>query len=299
MTVTYHGEDYSARAGQNDTGTRSYTRVFKLETSLKSEDVFDVGSHASLPLIGSAYPRDPFAYCTSLKVDCVGGWKQWTVSASYKVIANANENEPPEANPSDDPPTVTFSSEIYQEPVFRDINDEGIMNSAGAHFADPSPMRDAAHLIIKVKKNISVVPGWCLSYQNSVNNGQFTMGGLAVAEQLARLSRIEVSDAKIRGDYRYYELAFELHIHRDGWRQTILDAGLMQKDPGVTLAGIAFVPDPTKRVPCVDADGQAVTSPVALDGSGSQLANPSPGTAQYKEFQIYPEVDFSILPGAS
>ena len=264
MTVTYHGEDYSARAGQNDTGTRSYTRVFKLETSLKSEDVFDVGSHASLPLIGSAYPRDPFAYCTSLKVDCVGGWKQWTVSASYKVIS-----------------------------------DEGIMNSAGAHFADPSPMRDAAHLIIKVKKNISVVPGWCLSYQNSVNNGQFTMGGLAVAEQLARLSRIEVSDAKIRGDYRYYELAFELHVHRDGWRQTILDAGLMQKDPGVTLAGIAFVPDPTKRVPCVDADGQAVTSPVALDGSGSQLANPSPGTAQYKEFQIYPEVDFSILPGAS
>jgi hypothetical protein len=42
MTVTYHGEDYSARSGQNNLGTRRYTRVFKLETSLKAEDVFDV-----------------------------------------------------------------------------------------------------------------------------------------------------------------------------------------------------------------------------------------------------------------
>jgi len=288
MTVTFHGEDYSARSGQNDTGTRSYTRVFKLETSLKTEDVFDVGSHASLPVIGSVYPRDPYAYCTSLSVACVGGWKQWTVTAQYKVTTG-EENEPPEADPEDDPPVVTFSSEIYQEPVFRDIDDKGIMNSAGDYFADPSPMRDAAHLIIKVKRNYKTAPAFCLSYQNSINASAFTIAGLTIAKQLARISRFELSEVKLRGSYQYRELSFELHVHRDGWRPQILDAGLMQKDPD----------DANKRIPCVDADGEKVTSPVALDGSGSQLSNPSPNTAHFKEFQIYPEVDFSVLPGVS
>lgn len=298
MTVIYHGEDYSARSGQNDTGTRSYTRVFKLETTLKTEDVFAVGSHASLPVIGSVYgytdssgvfvPRDPFAYCTSLSVACVGGWKQWTVTAQYKV-STGEEEEPPEENPENDPPTITFSSEIYQEPVFRDVNNNSIMNSAGDMFVDPSPMRDAAHLIIKAKKNYLKAPSWCLTYQNSVNASAFTIAGLSVAKQLARITRFELSEKKVRGDYTYRELSFELHVHRDGWRPQILDAGLMQVDPE----------DDQNRIPCTDADNEAVTSPVALNGSGQQLNNPSPGTSHFKEFQIYPEVDFSILPGVS
>jgi len=298
MTVTYHGEDYSARTGKNDLGKRSYTRVFKLETSEKIEDIFDVGSHVDLPLIGDPYPRDPVAYCQSLSVACVGGWKQWTVTANYKIGTSGKEEDPPEENPENDSPVITFSSEIYQEPVFRDVNDKAVVNTAGDYFTNPAPMRDAAHLVIKVKKNYLTAPEYVLTYQNSVNAESFSIEGLQVAEQTARISRFELSEVKVRGDYSYRELSFEFHVHQDGWRSEILNAGLMQKGAEIDKdSGLVTEILEDERVPCKDSDGEPVTSPVALDKDGLQIKDPSTDNCWFEYFQLYPEVDFSILPG--
>ena len=281
MTVIYHGEDHEARKGKNELGSRSYTRVFKLETTLKTEDVFDVGSHAYLPKIGDAYPRDAEAFCQSLEVQCVAGWKQWTVTAGYKVAEQSKED------PGDDSYKLSWSSEIYQEPVFKDADGDGVMNSAGDYFVDPPVQRDAVQLIAKIKQNYTTIPDVILSLQNTVNDSAITIGGLSIDERLARMTRVEVSDWKKRGNYKYYTVSFEIHIKKEGWRPEILDAGLREIDPD----------DDTKRKHIQDDEGEDVTSPVPLDGEGKKLVNPAPSDAEFLEFQIYPEGDLTQLPG--
>ena len=48
-----------------------------------------------------------------------------------------------------------------------------------------------------------------------------------------------------------------------------------------------------------DGDGEEVTTPVLLDGNGAVLANPSPATAVFANYQVYEEKDFTVLPGVS
>ena len=74
MTITYIGEVYGP--AKNNKGSRSYTRIFKLKTSQKSETPYDVGSHASLPFVGEVHPDDPNAFCTTLSVDPSDPWPQ-------------------------------------------------------------------------------------------------------------------------------------------------------------------------------------------------------------------------------
>jgi len=286
MSVIFKGEDHEARKGRNDLGSRSYTRVFKLETTAISDDVFDVGSHPSLPSIGDIYPRDAGSFCQSLDVECVAGWKQWRVTAEYAVSEAPNQG-PPE----NDPYKLSWSSEIYQEPVFREATEDqdAVCNSAGDYFVDPAPQRDAAQLIAKIKQNYQVIPQTILTLQNTVNESAITIGGLTIDAQLAKMTRVEISSFKQRGDYRYYEVSFEIHIKKEGWRPTILDAGLREIDPN----------DETKRIHIKDDEEVEITSPVPLDGEGKRLVNPSPSTARFKTFQIYAEADLTVLPGVS
>jgi hypothetical protein len=57
VTITYKGEINLGQA-RNSLGIRTYTRQFRLTTSLNTEREYDVGSHASLPQIASVHPSD-------------------------------------------------------------------------------------------------------------------------------------------------------------------------------------------------------------------------------------------------
>jgi hypothetical protein len=55
MTITYRGELAEGREATNLKGVRTYTRVFIFTSSADTEDAYNVGSHASAPVIGSAF----------------------------------------------------------------------------------------------------------------------------------------------------------------------------------------------------------------------------------------------------
>src|SRR5262249_3176673 len=80
----------------------------------------------------------------------------------------------------------------------------------------------------------------------------------------------------------YYVVTYEFEINFDGWAKSILDQGLRVLDSGTN-----------KQKPAVDENGQAVTSPVLLDGGGGQLDPRS--TPVYLEYVVYAEVDFAPL----
>jgi hypothetical protein len=287
MTVTYKGEIPTERKGRNDLGTRTYTRKFKLETDSTSDGVFEVGSHSSLPRIGDIYPGDLFAYCISLDVECTEGYRAWVATASY-TTERTRDDPSNQGDPADDDPVISWSSEIYQEPVYKTTSDTAILNSAGDYFIDPSPTRDAAHLIAKIRQNVSSVPSWVLSYQNAVNDGAITIGGLSIAASLAKVQRIDIGEVQYRGEYAYYPLSLEIHIHKDGWKLKPLDAGFRERNGANELVMITN-----------NGDDEEVTQPVPLDGAGGVLANPTPANAVFGEFTIYEELDFTSLPGVS
>ena len=280
MTITFLGEEPGSRAATNDQGSRTYSRAFKLRASSTSEGPFAVGSHASLPVIGSAHPDDSSAFCTQISVVNSEPWQGWNVACSY------TDERSIDPNPKNDEVVVSFSSEIYQEAVFKDVFGNGVMNSAGDYFVDPAPTRDTQHLIIKIKSNHLSVPPFVLGYQNAVNSANFTVGGLIVSQQTAKVQRIEVSEGKKRSGTEYYEFTSEIMVKDDGWRMEPMDIGFNEiKTDGKPGAAV------------LESDLEKPKQPIFLDGAGKKIVNPTPANVYFQNYQVYLELPFSALPG--
>jgi len=281
MTATVKDEIAGARTAKNTRGTRSYTRAWRVISDAQADDAYTVGSAAGLPSIGTTHPSDAAAYCFDLDVQNDEPWTGWTVTASY-----SDERTIDAADPTNDEVLIDWSSEIYQEVVYFDTSGNAVLNSAGDYFVDPVPTRDATHLVARIRANVSSVPSYILSLQNTLNNGAVTIGGLAVATGLARVCRFQIGSRQLRNAVTFYPFSFEVHIHADGWVLQPLDCGFRKLVSG-SLEQIK------------DGNGDEVTQPALLDGSGGVLASPGPATAVFGSFNIYPSADLTTMPGIS
>jgi hypothetical protein len=278
MTITYHGVEKESRNASKLRGVRTYSETYKLEATA-SETAYQVGSDSNLPSIADVHADDDQAYCISIIPRCVAGnW--WEVEAQWSTERRLD------ADPEQDEVRVSWTSEIYQEAVYRDVDGNGILNSAGDYFIDPLTTRDNSHIIAKISSNHSSIPAWVLSKQNNVNSSQITIGGLVIAAGLARMSRLEISERQRRNAIDFYTMSFEVHLHEDGWRARPLDAGFRRLEYG-------------EPVQIKDQNGDEVTTPVLLDGNGEVLDPVTPETAVYGNYQIYVESDLTSLPGIS
>jgi len=276
MTVTYIGENHGSAS--NERGSRSYTLIFRLSTTLKSESAFDVGSHASLPVIGQAHPDDPFAFCTTLTPDPTDPWRGWTVTAQYSDARTLSED------PTSDGAVVTWSSEQFQRPAVFDRNGNFIVNSAGDPF-DPPLMMDDSRRVVTVQKNLAFVPDWILDYQDAVNSDAFTVDNVAIGVGLAKIQSVTVGEVQRRNGTAFRSVTFTIHLQRDGWLMRPLDAGFRE----LTYAGeLINIKNP--------GDDELPGAPVPLDGSGAALANPSFTTCVFLPFEVYATRAFASLP---
>lgn len=280
-------ELWQERSASFDGGIWTYSRAWLVQTDSKSDREDTVSGASGLPSYGAAHPApiSDNAYCTTINYGSFVSESPlaWKVTAGY-----TSERTRDETDPTADEVLVSWTSEIYQEAIFQDENGEAIVNSAGDYFLDPTPQRDAAHLIATIKANVSAIPAWSLSYQNAVNNAQISIDGLTIAQGLARLQRLNIGERKYRFGTKYYPVTFEVHVHLDGWRLKPLDAGFRERDSYGNLFQITN-----------NGDDEEVTSPAPLNGSGEAIASPTPSNAVFLDFQIYQELDFSALPGIS
>lgn len=271
MTITYIEEVASGRTAKNTKGVRSYQAQFRLSTSVQTERAYDVGSHPSLPVIGSAHPDDVYAYCTDLSVDPTGPWAIWTVTANYTTEREIT------ANPLSEPAVITWGSEQFQKPAIVDKNGYLIVNSAGDPF-DPPAMMDDARVSVTVTKNVNAVPSWILSYHNTVNSDAFTIDSVSVGIGKAKIQAVSCGEWQSRGGYSFRVVSFTMTFRYEGWRLQPLDAG-MRKISGST------------RVSIPNAD-----APVPLDGTGQPIAQPTYLNAVYGTFTVYRTAAFASLP---
>ena len=297
MTITYLGEsnESGSSTAQNSKGKRSYTRKFRLETDDKTDRAYDIGSHASLPVIGSVHPEDANAYCTDISVTNSNPWKGWTVTATYsdeRTLQQSSSGNGPE----DDEVLISWQSEGYEEVVTTDtVTGKAILNSAGDPYDEP-PTRESTHLVASIQANFLSVPAWILSYQNAVNSDAITIGGLAIAAGLAKMSNLSIGNRQIRNGTNYYPVSFDIKIKKDGWKFEPLESGYRQRKSPLPLPGS------DEKVDCLGADKKVVSEPVPLDAFGIQLdiGDPSTTTFAYGDFTIYPQLAFAgNLPGVT
>jgi hypothetical protein len=286
MTVTFKEEISESRRARNTQGSRSYTRAFRLETSLQSEDCWDVGSHASLPVIGDTYPSDANAYCHDIQIDNSDPWKGWIATYEYsdaRQITGANQA----GTGVLDEILYSFNTQTYQRRTWVDRNDAGLTNSAEDPILEGAYI-DQSRVIIRVEFNIVAVPVGLLNFVDKINTTAISIIGLPIPAGGAKFAGFNVGNRKIRGVYptgpnagdliTYYPMSYEIQFDPYLWIAKIDDKGLMDKD-GSSIK---------------DADDEDVRVPVFLS-SGIKL--PKGGFSIAREFHLYKTIDFSTLIG--
>jgi len=281
MTITYLGEVHAQ--ARNSKGTRSYSRVFKLDTSVKTERAYHVGSHASLPVIGSVHPDDAFAWCTDLSIDPATPWRGWTATAEYTTERQMAED------PVNDAAAINWNSEQFQRPAIFDKNGSGIVNSAGDPF-DPPNMMDDSRRVVSVTKNLIAVPSWILTYQDAVNSDVFSIDGISIGVGKAKIQSVTVGEKQYRSGVTFRTVQFTIHLQKNGWLLEPLDAGFRERTSGGPPSGIKNIYNPAPN------DSELPAAPVPLDGSGVALADPSPANSVFLSFAVYETLAFSVLP---
>ena len=303
MTVTFKEEIPEARRARNSKGRRTYTRAFRLETSLQSETAYDVGSHASLPVIGDTFPSDANAYCHDIQIDNTDPWKGWIATYEY----SDEQALTPAAQAGTgviDEIMYEFSSQIYQgaAEIGRKISSGGaigpnqpMVNTAGKPYPD-ALFVDKSSLIIKIKFNIVAVPAEVLTYLNTFNDSAISINGLSIPKWHASLKAIQVGRREVRGVYAtgplsgqlitYYPVTYEIHATPEEQTVFRVEKGYMCWDS---------IGADKKLVHCVDDQLIPSAEPMNLDYEGRQLDTKlNPIDSRYLPS---PDKDYKLLTG--
>lgn len=191
-----------------------------------------------------------------------------------------------------DPAVWTFDGKPYSA-----------ANSASDPF-DPPIEVPTTEWIVSVTKNVTVPPTWALTYENAVNDADFTLDGLTVPKGCAKLEGIRIGEVQREGGIAFRQLTFSVVLRaarelRTGeskapepWDVEVLDEGMRTFEPGVFSGG--------KWKNIKDSSGQGVGKPVHLNGSGVPIdpdGNPIPESSLYWIlFRPFKRKDFSVLP---
>jgi len=303
MTVTFKEEISESRRARNTAGSRSYTRAFRLETSLQSEDAYDVGSHASLPVIGDTFPSDLNAYCHDIQIDNSDPWKGWIATYEYSDKRQVTPAATAGTGVIDEI-TYELSSQIYQDTLdkarkVKALGDfeplKAVLTPAGARYPDPL-IADFASLIFKVQFNMTFVPADTFSYLNSINDSAISINGMAIPKGLAKFHGVNVGRREYRGVrpdgslVTYYPVTYEIHARPRGWR-------IEKKNEGWMKRGVVALDDTIIPENILDGNNEPITQPVLLDHLGQPLDNPTEDNATFTEYGPYPEKNFKLLIG--
>lgn len=232
----------------------------------------------------STHPADSRFLCKRLYArQDTKATKQWRVTADYDTAPWDDDDE----EPLDRRTKVSWSTVKYQKAVEKDRVGDAILNSAGDYF-DPPPLKDVSRWTATFTKNLSAVPTWILTYPDVLNDADWTVQGIAIPKNAAKIMSISISDLQREGDTEYYTFTYTVEFDAaDLWKGKYLNQGFYYlTDPAVS---------PRNRKRC-RVDNRDSASPILLTADGEILTDPTPATATFEEYDIYEEKDFGVLP---
>ncbi len=276
---------------------RNYVRTFLVETTdpqvgaLQVRTAQDPVTGLRIPLPGSFYHNglpegdpnfeyDRGSFAETIEAvndsDVNNAGIQWTVTVSYGPYDAGTFGQ----DPSLWPIKVSFGGERTEKVISKDRNGNPITNSAGDPFDPPITIDDSRSTMTVTRNELVSAFDLTLAelYRDKINNAEWN-GFDAFTVKLGIITTSEPqydSNAQVY----YYTVTYPFTIDRKGWQKDILDSGCNELD--------AYdIPKPIMN------QGQQVSDPVPLDGSGHRLD--VGGDPVYITVDAYDEIDFSGL----
>lgn len=274
--------------------TRSYTIPWLVEVDdpltgpvqiLTYFNLTQGASYTLNTLVQPTYEFDKATALLSLRADQVGG--QGADGCSWVVVAEYGPYDPRiTEDPLLAPADVSWGSDKFEVPVWKDISGNSVVNSAGVRFAEPVTKDDTRSTLTIVRNEPSFSDDLAEIYRDKVNASTF---------YLKDPRRVKCRDITGHQQFHpkastdtglYWVVTYEFEVAADGetWDALALDQGLTQYDSS----------SPRKRVEITDKNGQPVSEPWPLDGSGNALPDNS-GTPVFLTFQVYETAEFADL----
>jgi hypothetical protein len=215
------------------------------------------------------------AALTSIDVDLHGnGDRQFEVLCEFDTTTGLSQD-----NPLDAPWGYNYTYQESTENYFIDRSDPNgdtgttnkpVVNSAGDAFQQ-FMTRENGMLAITITRNVSSYSPAALDvYKHTVNMAAVTIDGTQYAIGTLKLSPITATKNTVTLQdmtvVTYYAETLTLKARHEGWNQTVLDVGFN------TLVG-SKANNTQKLQPIMDANGNPITKPWPLDGTGNAKPN--------------------------
>jgi hypothetical protein len=283
ITYTVIGEEsgQARTSSQDENWRRTYTRHFRAETD--NPLIGPKAVRESCPVqIGQVYEADgetdlgAFAVRINVTGDTGTGadGRQWIISIEYGQF-NALEIQP--ADPMIARPKISFSSTRFQVPATKDIDDEPVVNSAGDPFDPPFMLDETRPFMTIVKNEAGFPPLLAQDYHNSINNAPW----FGLPELVWKCVDITGDEAQDPDGGRYWVVTYQFEMKRETWVEKLMDVGMRE----INSSG--------KKIAITDDRGREVDAPWPLNENGTKKAVGV--TAEFMEFHLYKEMDFSAL----
>lgn len=271
------GDDRTLRRGWLVLTDTRYTS----EAAILADAVTFSGGGVPIPYL-SFHPNDATFLCKRLKA------KQDRKSPLHWMLDADYDTKPWEDDDDDEPPLgrrakIRWRTNKYQKAVEKDRDDDAILNSAGFYF-DPPPLKDLSRWVVTVSKNVAAVPTDILVYPDALNDATWTIQGINVEPNAAKIMEIDISDLQKEQDQEFYVFTYTVEFDKDLWKGIYLNQGFYDTDG--------------ERIPDNGTPAKPCASPWPLDADGHKIDDPTPANATFEEYDIYDEMDFSILPVA-
>ncbi len=230
--------------------------------------------------IGDAHPVKRYSFLTSLTPSRPGESRLlWYVTGLYQERPN---REPDQAQtPLEEPTQLSWSSEARTVAETKDKDDNSVVNSAGQQF-DPPLTGDRHTLVATIKYNSEVFnPVQGVDFQDSVNESPTTVGNVNISARQGKILEIGAEE-RFFEDLIYWEVAVKVGLRRETWDRVVMDMGIYSLD------------DDGKIVRAITEDGEEVTEPLKLNGSG-KILDPQTAPAVFRTFRVAAEKNFNEL----
>lgn len=309
MAVIKTSEAIGKRRGETkEDGTRTYVRVFYVETSAFGDSVLTVGAHPSIPALGSGYDigteRDDAAIVRSIVPRQLASPFVWEVEVTNE--ARVGESEEPndgDENPLNDPPEVSFGfrpeTQALQTARLLDENgDPGSAtvptSSSGVPF-EPGLTIERFDLVFRVVQNVALYdPVEAANWIGSVNSDPYpSVNGFSPRQ----LQITDFSGESQWAGFPYWRRTIEIvsRGYQSGSAQFEGSNGINYDFRLLDLGRYKLSGGQLQVIQ--DDDGRPVSEPVILNNGVPETVSAtfSPTAGNYRIFRKYRERDFNEL----
>lgn len=308
MSVIRCSERFQERTANEEGGTRAFLVITDNKLDEPLNFVGALQADGDLPTRGDGHPYNTYLKFTGVEsAEPFGdGALMWLIRCPYKLPVTQTEAEKAAIERAETPSPVdrrvkiTRSFDKVDRPLWKDRNEEAILNSASDPFLEPVVVGRSMS-VINISCNLLEDPAWLDDLADKINADTVTVRGRTYEPGTLMFEPGDCSDEVTETDTPYYQVSFRLLVDKRGWKERRYQNGLNE----ITADGvkrrirIPYKDEAGDPIPYDDERRQDTADVQLLDDNGRFLEDAEPSTAVEKEFEVYEEAPFSGLPGVT